>query len=583
MKTHWNWVPFNETESAIGKELSDRLHLHPVIGCMLSRRGVTSVTEARKFLSPRFEELHDPFLMEGMRQAVERLNTAVGRKESILVYGDYDVDGTAAVTLVYKMLRLYGVSPSQLCYYIPDRNEDGYGISRQGVDYGHRKGVKLVIALDCGIKAVEEIRYAKELGIDFIICDHHTPDEQLPDAVAVLDPKRSDNTYPYTELSGCGIGFKLMQAFAIDNNLRQIRLNKVLELCAISIAADLVSVLGENRILAFLGLQQLNRSPSPALRGIIKSCKIPEGKRIDMSDIVFKIAPLLNASGRMFNGMQTVELLLTNDEALSEERCLSIIENNERRKTIDRIITREALTMVEDLNIDKDEKLIALYNPTWHKGVIGIVSARLAERYARPTIIMAGEDDNISGSARSSEIFDIYAAIERFKHLLVNFGGHPYAAGFTIKKENLPLFLDEIRDYANETIKMNHFVQKTDVDAELKLPQISRHFYHSMEKLAPFGPGNPQPVLLSGPLYDTGKSRLVGRQNQHLKLDLTDAPNRRYPYLGAMAFGKASDAIYIKEGKPFALYYTLEQTIHHGSKHLQLFVRDIHPLADIHP
>lgn len=577
MKTHWHWVPFNENELSLGEAIAQRLQLPPVVGAILTHRGVTSVEEAERFLYPRLSSLHDPFLIQDMHKAVERLNKAVGRKEKILIYGDYDVDGTTAVALVYKMLRLYGVSPQQLLYYIPDRNDDGYGVSMQGIEFAKEQGVNLVIALDCGIKAVAEIAYAKEQGIDFLICDHHTPDNVLPDAVAVLDPKRADNSYPFTELAGCGIGFKLMQAFAINNRLPQSRLREVLELCAISIAADLVSVLGENRTLAFFGLKQLNKNPSPALKGIIKSCKIPVGKRIDMSDIVFKIAPLLNASGRMLNGMQTVALLLAADESASEERCRAVIASNERRKKVDRITTNEAIAMVSELRIDEEEKIITLYKPTWHKGVIGIVASRLCERYARPVIILAGEGDNISGSARSGDSFDLYKAIDQHRHLLVNFGGHPYAAGLTIKKENLPLFFQEIREYARREIEQRTFTPKLEVTARLKLTEISWRLYNSIERLAPFGPDNPRPLFVSYPLYDGGGTRVVGRNLDHLSIDATDAPNRRYPFLNTIAFGMASDEQLVRGGEPYALCYSLEETNYMNTHRLQLLVKDIHP------
>lgn len=578
MTTQWKWVPFDENELSLGKAIHEKFHIHPVVGNILTRRGVSSIEEAQEFLYPRMEDLHDPFLMRDMQKAVERLNKAVGTKENILIYGDYDVDGTTAVALVYRMLRLYGVSPSQLFYYIPDRNNDGYGISTQGIDYANQHQVKLIIALDCGIKANEEIQYAKDKGIDFIVCDHHTPDEELPNAVAVLDPKRKDNSYPFTELSGCGIGFKLMQAFAINNNLRQSRLNSVLELCAISIAADLVSVLGENRILAQYGLKQLNKNPSPALQGILKSSQTPLNRPIDFTDITFKIAPLLNASGRMLSGMQTVELLLSPDVDSAVELCHNIIKSNERRKKLDRLTTQEALAMIEESQLEKEDKLIALYKPTWHKGVIGIVSSRLASKYARPVLILAGEDESISGSARSDESFDIYAAIDQFKHLLVNFGGHPFAAGLTIKKENLPEFLESIRDYANEVIEKQRFVQEVTIDAEIKLPQLGWKLYNDMNRLGPFGPDNQRPVFLTKYLYDTGGSKVVGKESKHLMLDITDASNRRYPYFVTIAFGKAGENAYIKGGNPFSIAYTLQHNSTHYRSKMQLLVKDIHRL-----
>lgn len=574
--TQWNWVPLDEREQSLGKAISEKYHLHPVVSSILTRRGVHNEEEAEKFLHPQMSDLHDPFLINDMSLAVKRLNKSVGRKENILIYGDYDVDGTTAVALVYRMLRLYGVSASQLFYYIPDRNDDGYGISAQGIDYAATHHIKLIIALDCGIKAHHMIRYAQEKGIDFIVCDHHTPDATLPPAIAVLDPKRNDNTYPFTDLSGCGIGFKLMQAFAQDNGLSERKLQQVLELCAISIAADLVSVLGENRILAYYGLRQLNRNPSPALKGILKSCHLSRNKAIGFTDISFNIAPLLNASGRMLSGMQTVELLLSPNEKVAEECCQNILENNEKRKRLDRLTTEEALKMLHEYDFKKEDKLIALYSATWHKGVIGIVASRLASKYSRPVIILAGEGNSISGSARSNESFDIYSAIDRFKHLLINFGGHPFAAGLTIDKDNLPEFLENIRDYANEAIESKKVVPQLQIDAELKLTQIGWKLLSDLSLLAPFGPDNRYPIFQTKFLYDAGYSKVVGKESHHLKMDITDAPNRRYPYLIAIAFNKASENAYIKSGNPFTIAYTIEPSTYRENKKIQLTIKDIH-------
>lgn len=570
MITQWNWEPFDENEQALGRELSQKLRLHPVVGSLLIRRGISTEEEARRFFLPQLQELYDPFLMKDMDKAVARLNKAVGSKENILVYGDYDVDGTTAVALVYKILRSAGCSEAQLFYYIPDRNDDGYGVSIQGVDYAAERDVKLVIVLDCGIKALKEIDYAKEKGIDFIICDHHTPEEVLPNAVAVLNPKREDNTYPFTELSGCGIGFKLMQGFALNNN---IRLNNVLDLCAVSIAGDVVSVTDENRILAYHGLRQINHRPSPGLEGIIKSCGLSSTK-IDMSDIVFKLGPILNASGRMRSGMQTVDLLLSGDVEEAEEKCRNIIRDNERRRKLDKIITSEAQAMIESQKLHEQNKLIVLYGSKWHKGVIGIVSSRIAEQFSRSVIILSGEGNSVSGSGRSVGGFDIYTALDKHKELLLNFGGHPYAAGLTLSQDKVSIFIDRIVRYANEIIAEERFVPEINIDAELRMMQVNRKLFESVQQMSPFGPDNPKPIFMTRRLYDIGSSRTVGKLSGHLKLDVTDAINRRYP-ISAIAFGQAVHEGYIKSQRPFAICYTLKEQIYNGVASLQMLVKEI--------
>lgn len=574
MYTQWNWEPFTQDEQELGRGLSQALHIHPIAGCILARRGVTTEHEARKFFHPQLKNLHDPFLMRDMDKAVARLNQAIGRKERIMLYGDYDVDGTTAVALVYKALRLIGCSESQLIYYIPDRNDDGYGVTFQGIDYAHARNAKLIIVLDCGIKAIKEIAYAKSLGIDFIVCDHHTPNDELPDAVAVLNPKRVDNTYPFTDLSGCGIGFKLMQAFAMNNGMRLNKLYSVLDLCAVSIAADVVSVSDENRILAYHGLRMLNNDPSPGLRGIINTSRLELGK-IDNNDIIFKIGPLLNASGRMLKGVDTVDLLLATDLPTAEAKCREIVLSNEARKVLDKASTAEAIAMVEANKLNLENKILVLYKREWHKGIIGIIASRLSELYQRSVIVLSGEGDRVSGSARSEGGFDMYKAIDAHKELVLNFGGHPYAAGLTIHEDNVPLFIDRIVTYGNTHIDKLEHNSDVEVDAEVKLAQLTRSLYKSIQRMSPFGPDNPKPVFMTRRLYDTGNTRSVGKANEHLRLEATDAVNRRYPING-IAFGQAEHLGYMQGHHPFSILFTLEENLHNGNSSLQMLVKDIH-------
>lgn len=575
MTTRWKWTPFNDQELENGRQLATALHIHPVVGSILTRRGVTTEQEARKFFRPSLKDLHNPLLMRDMPLAVARINKALGAKEKIMVYGDYDVDGTTAVALVYKGLRQTGCSEALLSYFIPDRYEDGYGVSFQSIDRAYEQGVKLIIVLDCGIKAIQEVAYAKEKGIDFIICDHHTPADILPNAVAVLNPKRADNSYPFTELSGCGIGFKLLQALAIDNGIPLSSLNNLLELCAISIAADLVSVMGENRILAYHGLKQLNKKPSPGIRGILATCGLTYSD-IDMSDIVFKIGPLLNASGRMMSGSHTVDLLLSNSREEADEKCRAIIQYNEERKILDKDTTEEAFSMINECHLAEENKIIILYRAQWHKGVIGIVSSRIAEHYARPVIILGGEGDSVSGSSRSIGGFDMYKALDLHSHLLKDFGGHPYAAGLTLSQDLIPRFIEEITSYANKQNNETSCSPVLNIDAEVALSQLSNRLLKSIRQLAPFGPENVNPIFLTRHLYDNGGTRIVGKNKRHLKLEVTDAINRRY-HLSAIAFGLASHYAHIKTQQPFSICYTLEQNNYHGSNSLQMQVKDIKP------
>ena len=571
MNHKWNYQPPSQEQTEAAKALAKETGISPILCKLLLERGITSAAEAKRFFRPQLSELHDPFLMKDMSIAVERLNQAMGKKERILVYGDYDVDGTTAVALVYKFIQQFY---SNIDYYIPDRYNEGYGVSTKGIDYAAETGVTLIIVLDCGIKAVEEIAYAKERGIDFIICDHHMPDDTLPDAVAVLDAKRVDSIYPYEHLSGCGVGFKFMQAFAKSNNFPFADLEKLLDLCAVSIASDIVPITGENRIMAYYGLKQINSNPSLGLKGIIDVCGLT-GKEITMSDIVFKIGPRINASGRMMNGKEAVDLLLAKDSESAREKSENINQYNDERRELDKKITDEANAIIDDFQDMADRKAIVVFNPAWHKGVIGIVASRLTEKYYRPAVVLTKSSELITGSARSVSGFDIYKAIESCRDLLENFGGHTYAAGLSLKEENLEAFTNRFLQLAADEIVPEQMVPQLDVDAILDFKDINAKFMHDLKKMSPFGPDNQKPVFCSRRVKDYGTSKLVGKDLEHIKLELIDA-NSNSPIHG-IAFGMHKHSKHIKGMKPFNICYTVEENTYNGNTSLQLMIKDIKP------
>ena len=565
MGQNWKYQPLTPEQGALAARLSYELEMSPVLCSLLVKRGITSVAEARNFFRPKLSQLHNPFLMNDMDVAVRRLNKALGKKERILVYGDYDVDGTTAVALVYKFLQQFS---SNIDYYIPDRNEDGYGISKRGVDYAHSTGVKLIIVLDCGIKAIEEIAYAKSLGIDFIVCDHHVPDEQLPCAVAILNPKLAGSTYPYPHLSGCGVGFKFMQAFAMDNGIPADQLYPLLDLVAVSIASDLVPIMGENRILAFHGIKQLNHSPSIGLKAIINVCGLNE-KEININDIIFKIGPRINASGRVQQGKVAVDLLIENNLKAAIAMSHQINEMNEARKELDKSMTEEANRIVEGLESFDERRAIVIFNPDWHRGVIGIVASRLTEVYHRPAVVITCTGDMATGSARSVTGFDVYKAMESCRDLLDNFGGHTYAAGFSLKVENIDAFAKRFEEFVTDNILPEQTEPVIEIDAELEFQQISRRFFNDLKKFAPHGPENPKPVFCTHNVCDYGTSKVVGRKQEHIKLELVD--NKSNTSLNGIAFGQSRQAKYIKSKQSFDICYTLEDnTYKHGEVQLQI-------------
>ena len=567
---NYQWKHFQPTDEQAkrAEHLAGMLNLHPVIGTLLVERGVETVEEAKQFFRPQLTQLHDPFLFKDMKAAISRLNEALGRKERILVYGDYDVDGVTAVALVYKFLHQYCTN---IDYYIPDRYEDGYGVSHKGVDYAHETGVKLIIVLDCGIKAVEEIAYAKSLGIDFIICDHHVPDKQLPPAAAVLNAKRVDHTYPYEHLCGCGVGFKLIQAFAASNGIPFSDLIPLLDLCAISIASDIVPILGENRILAYHGLRQINQSPSVGVKAIIDVCGLSD-KEIMLTDIIFKIGPRINASGRIQNGKESVALLIEKDPEKAREMAEVINHYNEQRKDLDKVMTEQANQIVASIDERHEHKGIVIYNEEWHKGIIGIVASRLTEIYNRPAVVLTRDNDLATGSARSVAGFDIYKAIESCEDLLENFGGHTYASGLTLKAVNVPEFKRRFEEYVDEHILPEQTQPQLDVDAMLDFKDISRRLFNELRRFEPFGPNNTKPVFCTRRVYDYGTSKVVGRNQEHIKLELVD--NRSNNVMSGIAFGQSALARYIKTKRAFDIVYTVEENTHkHGE--IQLQIEDI--------
>lgn len=569
MTYKWNYLTLSNDQKDNKNELAKELNIDPVFAELLINRGVSTKEEAQKFLYPNLEDLHDPFLMPDMEKAIKRIEKAIGNKERILVYGDYDVDGTTAVSLVYKFLRRI---TNNLDYYIPDRYDEGYGISFQGIDYAVSTGVKLIITLDCGIKAVKKVAYAKEMGIDFIICDHHMPDDELPDAVAVVDAKRLDSQYPYNELSGCGVGFKLVQAFSQRNGLPFSEIEPLLDLVAVSIASDIVPLTGENRTMMYYGLKQLNSNPSFGLRGIIEICGLNR-KEITVNDIVFKIGPRINASGRMMNGKEAVDLMLSNDMASAREKSKNIDQYNEDRRELDKKITEEAIDYIDNNISIADLKSIVLYNETWHKGIIGIVASRLTERYFRPAVVLTKSNGMVSGSARSVLGFDVYKAIESCKDILENFGGHTYAAGLTLKEENLPEFTRRFNSLSFDEIEPRMMLPQITVDAEIAFSQITPRFVRELALFNPFGPENENPVFLTRAIYDVGSSRLVGKDFRHIKLDIVD--NTTENPLQGIAFCQHDYFKKIKEKEPVDICYTIEENTHGAKSFTQLMVKDI--------
>ncbi|WP_291862172.1 single-stranded-DNA-specific exonuclease RecJ [Marinilabilia sp.] len=563
------WSIKENPENDIEAELSDFEDIGPVLGRLLALRGVRNSEEARSFFNPSISDLHDPFLMKDMHKAVERIQKALSEKEKVLVYGDYDVDGTTSVALIYSFLRK--IHPD-ISYYIPDRYEEGYGISYKAIDMAADEHIGLVIALDCGIKAVEKIEYAREKGVDFIICDHHTPGDALPKAAACLDPKQADCSYPEKNLSGCGVGFKLLQALCVKQNIDNDHLFQYLDLVVVSIASDVVPIIGENRILADMGLRKLNSNPGTGLKSIMRVSGMA-GRELTVSDIIFKIGPRINAAGRIESGNDAVALLVSEDENKAYGMSRTINECNETRKDLDRNITREALALLGNNEIQKDKKTTVLFQPEWHKGVIGIVASRLTENYYRPTVVLTQSKGMITGSARSVDGYDLYHAIEACQDLLENFGGHTYAAGLTLRPENIQAFTEKFERVVADTIRPEQMVPQIEVDAEISLGDITVEFYRNLKRFHPYGPGNLKPVFVTRNVYDFGTSKVVGKEKEHLKLELIESTSPKI--IKGIAFGKGHLLNKIQESQPFNICYTIEESLYEDHQPFQLMVKDI--------
>ena len=577
MTYNWNIRCLTVLEQETQKQLEKELKISSAEARILVVRGIQTADEVRAFKRPSLDKLHDPFLMKDMDKAVERLHQAITQGEKILIYGDYDVDGTTAVALMYRFLQNLASNLSPLTfnldYYIPDRYTEGYGVSTQGIDYAAEQGCTLIITLDCGIKAVEKVAYAKSKGVDVIVCDHHTPGDELPDAVAVLNMKRDDCPYPYKDLSGCGVGFKLAQAYTQQYGLPFDNLVPLLQLLAMSIASDIVPITGENRILAHYGIKQINQAPFAGISAVVDIAGI-EAKKLTINELVYKLGPRINACGRMKSGRAAVELLLTDDTTFARQQAEEVNQHNEERRDCDTETTKEALTMLEADATYAQRRSTVVYAPHWHKGVVGIVASRLTETYYRPTIVLtAGEDGIISGSARSVGGFDIYAAIDSCLDLLTNFGGHKYAAGLSMHIDNLPEFRERFEHYVATHIREDQLRPTLLVEAELELADITPAFYNVIRYLEPFGPGNPRPLFVSRNLINHRDTRVVGKTGEHLRLDVTD---RAYAITG-IAFGRAEMAKHIQNGNPVDICYELDENTFNNRTTIQMMVQDIKP------
>lgn len=567
MKKYWK-IKESGPKSDVEK-LMYELNISRVLANLLVQRGITTFNEAKDFFRPELSFLHDPFLMKDMDKAIDRLKIAMKNKENILVYGDYDVDGTTSVALTYSFLKKFYPN---IDYYIPDRYSEGYGISTKGIDFAAEHRFSLVIALDCGIKATERIAYAKNKGIDFVICDHHTPGKVLPNATAVLDPKRKDCKYPFKELSGCGVGFKLLQAYCSKNDIPTEELYEYLDLVAVSIASDIVPIVGENRIFTFYGLKKLEDSPSTGLRSIMSVAGM-EDKPVTVEDIVFRIGPRINAAGRMDSGKQAVDLLISENPEEAIVLCDKINTHNQTRRNIDKNITEEATREIEKTS-KKFKYSTVLFNPEWHKGVVGIVASRLIETYYKPTIVLTESNGFATGSARSVDGFDLYEAINQCSDLLESFGGHMYAAGLTLKRENVQKLRERFEKIVSETITPEQLVPQIDIDAELNFSEITPKFYRILKQFEPFGPGNMNPVFFAENVSDNGSGRRVGGGGSHLKLNLIQEENP-FDDIPAIAFNQGEIFDKISGENTFDIAYTVTENHFRGVTNLQLNIKDI--------
>ncbi len=574
MQAKWNIKQLSAEQQSVCKQLARDLNISEMSARLLITRGITTADHARRFIRPNLQELHNPFLMKDMDKAVARLQKAVDKGERILVYGDYDVDGTTAVALVYRFLsKIYGekgYSQDKIDYYIPDRYTEGYGISFQGIDYASSQDCTLIVALDCGIKSVDKVEYATEKGIDFIICDHHMPDATIPNAVAVLDAKRVDSTYPYNELSGCGVGFKFVQAYAQKAGISFDEIVPLLELVAMSIASDIVPITDENRILAHFGIKQIQTHPSVGVEAILNIANV-EKEKLNISDLVYRVGPRINACGRIHTGRDAVKLLITQDMEEASNMSATINQSNTERKGLDEQITQEALQMLDNDPLNTQHTATVVCGKDWHKGVIGIVASRLTETYFRPTIVLTEADGMVSGSARSVGGFDIYSAIDSCRELLTNFGGHPFAAGLAMKVENYPIFKERFEQYVATHILPEQQQPIVEVETEICFEDITNDFYRVIRCLEPFGPGNPRPVFVTRNICNYRYTKAVGKENKHLRLDITD----RTGYMSGIAFGMGHYALDLQNGKNMDVCYELGVNTYNGKSSLQMMVLDM--------
>jgi single-stranded-DNA-specific exonuclease len=576
------WVPKHMPDNETVGQLSKELNISSILAGLLVQRGVSTFDEAKSFFRPQLSDLHNPFLMKDMDKAIDRLQVASEKGEKIMVYGDYDVDGTTAVSIVYSFLKN---THKKVDFYIPDRYEEGYGISYKGIDHAVETEHTLLISLDCGIKAVEKVKYASEKGLDIIICDHHRPGDEIPDAVAVLDPKQEDCNYPFKDLSGAGVGFKLIQALAMKMEIPMDKIYPFLDLVSISIAADVVSIVGENRVLSYYGLKQLNKSPRSGIKFLLKSAgvdkKVSLGtdhyfkRKITVTDLVFLLGPRINAAGRIDSATDSVRLLISNNKEYAAKLGKQINDLNTTRRELDSSITQDALDILENEKLESNRKASIVYREDWHKGVVGIVASRLIDNFYKPTIVLTKADGLITGSARSVKKFDIYDAIESTSHLLENFGGHTYAAGLSLKPENFEKFKEEFYKYADEHITDDMLIPEIEVDAEIYISDINTKFYNVLKQFAPFGPGNMSPVFVTKNVIDTGYAKLVGRkESKHLKFTVVH-PHRTGNPIPAIAFNQGHHLEKMKSGKSFDICYHIDENTWLGNTTLQLRVMDI--------
>jgi single-stranded-DNA-specific exonuclease len=560
MQRNWNIL---SSDKAVVTELAKELNVSEIVAHLLVLRGITTFEEAKLFFRPEISHLHDPFLMKDMQKAVDRIELAIVKKEKVLVYGDYDVDGTTSVAMMYLFLKKQGV---EIEYYIPCRYDEGYGISLKGIDYAKANNFRLIVALDCGIRAVDQVDYANEKSVDFIICDHHNPAEKVPQAIAILNPKQTDCSYPYKELSGCGVGFKLIQAFSQKNNIDFSEIIEYLDLLTVSIGADIVPMTGENRVFAFYGLQLINKSPRVGLKALMDVAQ--KTKDVTISDVVFGVAPRINAAGRIEHAKKAVEILVEQDYAKAKLFADKIEENNITRRGLDKSITTEALEM-----IDAAKKSTVVHSENWHKGVVGIVASRLIETHYKPTIVLAEKDGILTGSARSVHDFDLYAAIEKCSYLCEKFGGHKYAAGLSIKKENLIQFIEEFEKSVCETITEDQLIPKINIDKVIDIDAIDDKLYRTIKQFSPFGPKNLSPIFISKNVVDNGYGKRVGGDKSHLRINV----KRTSSSIAGIGFGMGNLFENIKDNQSFDVCYSIDENEWNGKKSLQLRLRDLKP------